>query len=229
MKKNALLITVLVLFFSVCAVNTSAQFEKLKKKVQKGVKTLEEKTDISGGVSKVCINHAKNIDNQCTTIEKYLNEDNLNAAKNYLQNFQNYIEKAKKDNCPQASKWEGKYKALKDQCQEKFAGSNPLVYLILGVNKSDKAQIDKALEKGADINGFDDWENPLLNAVKDENLNMVQYLVEKGADVNVNRKVHEGIETPLYCSVKQNNTEITKYLLSKGQRVSHNNYCGPKQ
>lgn len=59
-------------------------------------------------------------------------------------------------------------------------------YLMEAVNNGDKAGIDLALQKGADINNVDSNDyTPLMRAVYNENIPIVEYLLTKNPDLMV--------------------------------------------
>ncbi|ORX57786.1 ankyrin [Piromyces finnis] len=63
-------------------------------------------------------------------------------------------------------------------------------------------------------------ETPLINMVNRRKLNMVELLINKGADVN--GKDLKGA-TPLYYAVKINNCKIVKFLFDNGAKIDNSN------
>ena len=59
---------------------------------------------------------------------------------------------------------------------------------------------------------------PLYNAVLKENIKVVKYLIEKGADVNTDSNGIDG-ETAAFAAVKLNNFEILKILVEAGANL----------
>ncbi len=219
MKRNNTLTLMMILIISGFTITSNAQFGKigkdLKKKAKKTIVKVENKTG-NDEYSEDCLRHKKDLDYNTGKIEEYLNNNDLRSAKNYIKYFQRYINRYKEDNCPFLSKWEQKYEELKNQYTLKLAQSNPVAYLIVAAENGEKEQVDLALKQGADINKFEENTCALFTAVKNEKIEMVKYLVEKGADVNNKATVYKTVNTALYYSVKKNNLEITKYLLNKG-------------
>ena len=69
--------------------------------------------------------------------------------------------------------------------------------------------IKRLIEAGSDVNSKNErvGNTPLMEAVFDDNIDFVRYLLEKGADVNV-----------------QNKYEVTPYMQAKRIRYSKNKY-----
>jgi len=75
-------------------------------------------------------------------------------------------------------------------------------------------EIDFHLKNQADINAITGYENPLMFAVRNGDIKMTQYLIDRGADIN--RKITIGDRTPLYNAIMYGKTDIVKFLLDKG-------------
>jgi ankyrin repeat protein len=71
------------------------------------------------------------------------------------------------------------------------------------------------------------YEIPLTQAIRTQDLNFVQFLVQKGADVNLlDKYIGQGDcfnqrESPLLVAVRYGNYEIVKYLISIGANVNY--------
>ena len=73
------------------------------------------------------------------------------------------------------------------------------------------------LDYGADINSYYIGETPLQQAVRKDNLAIVDCLVELGADVNATNKRGE---PPLYKAAHNGNLSMVEYLISHGADVN---------
>jgi ankyrin repeat protein len=108
-------------------------------------------------------------------------------------------------------------------------------------NKEDKGKFHRALfednaveilerdffNNGLSINYQDEYEDSILhNAVKYKKIEIVEYLLENGADVNIEE--NDG-QTPLFNAAIHNNDgdmTITKLLLKKGANINHKDNDG---
>ena len=86
--------------------------------------------------------------------------------------------------------------------------------LIISTDKSDLANVQLLLKRGANINVTTfEGVTPLMYAVQNDNLEMVRLLVEDSADIN--KKPVSGA-TALITASMQNYYEIAEYLVQKG-------------
>lgn len=96
--------------------------------------------------------------------------------------------------------------------------------LSLAVQSGDRQIVDYLISVGANVNPPSN--EPLIQAIKTENLELVRLLVEKGASVNQPEVFYEQKKTPLFCALEETvkadkaNLEIMQYLLDKGADVN---------
>jgi hypothetical protein len=89
-------------------------------------------------------------------------------------------------------------------------GEETLLMKVAYSGDTDVAEL--LLEHGANINAQDGYGNtPLSYAVRAENLTMVRFLVEKGANIDLGGD--QGKETPLMLAAMQGNVELIDCLL----------------
>ncbi|MEI0491988.1 ankyrin repeat domain-containing protein [Brachyspira intermedia] len=106
-------------------------------------------------------------------------------------------------------------------------GINALVY---AVSLNDEEMVKFLLEKGADANTVCEIENehiympptPLMNAVYNGNTNIINMLLENGADINYTTDEM----TPLIYAAYKVNTNIINTLLENGVDINYTNYYG---
>lgn len=106
-------------------------------------------------------------------------------------------------------------------------GINALVY---AVSLNDEEMVKFLLEKGADANTVCEIENehiympptPLMNAVYNGNTNIINMLLENGADINYTTDEM----TPLIYAAYKGNTNIINTLLENGADINYTNYYG---
>ena len=94
-----------------------------------------------------------------------------------------------------------------------------------GLANGTKADVDYFLENGIDINiQISQWKwSAISNAVECGNLEVLQYLVFLGADVNIKTDIEW---TPLHLAVHQDNIEIMRILITAGANVNARNNAG---
>ncbi|MBO7454119.1 MAG: ankyrin repeat domain-containing protein [Alphaproteobacteria bacterium] len=97
-------------------------------------------------------------------------------------------------------------KGLKDK-----NGMTPLLLALR--NGCNEEVLNYLIKNGDDINATVDGYTPLLLASKREDENLIRLLVEKGANVNVEK---DKGETPLFLAVQSENTPLTLFLLEHG-------------
>ncbi|MHC5078278.1 MAG: ankyrin repeat domain-containing protein, partial [Planctomycetota bacterium] len=108
------------------------------------------------------------------------------------------------------------------------AGQEALIRLFQAVRRGDLGLAGQALAGGADVNGKDYWDSPVLTmAAERMKPELVRFLIENGADVN---PVKVGY-TPLYAVVYDSSStrtqdlekrlEIIRILLDAGARPDH--------
>lgn len=83
------------------------------------------------------------------------------------------------------------------------------------ISKGDLATVKKFIEYGADINELSNDMTPLMIAARYNNVEIVAYLLSKGADVNF--KNDSGM-TALKCAVASKAREAEALLRNKGAR-----------
>ncbi|TVL69749.1 ankyrin repeat domain-containing protein, partial [Brachyspira hyodysenteriae] len=106
-------------------------------------------------------------------------------------------------------------------------GINALVYASSDENEE---MVKFLLEKGADANTVCEIENehidisptPLMNAVYNGNTNIINMLLENGADINYTTDEM----TPLIYAAYKGNTNIINTLLENGVDINYTNYYG---
>ena len=91
----------------------------------------------------------------------------------------------------------------------------PLVLLTIdqAAAKGDLVNVKRELQKGGDVNGAHAGTSLLSLATKNGRLDMVKFLVEKGADVNA--RGNDG-ETPLTLATKQ---DVVDFLKQHGAKI----------
>ncbi|MBN1988572.1 MAG: ankyrin repeat domain-containing protein [Bacteroidales bacterium] len=124
------------------------------------------------------------------------------------------LEKWKKEPCPFQDKYQKEYDELVASLESKTLAANADPLLVKAAEENDKALAEKALNAGAKINAFTNQTTPLIAAVKKNNLDMVKFLIEKGADPNIVKPYMN--EYALYYAVKNGNKDICEYLVNNG-------------
>lgn len=95
--------------------------------------------------------------------------------------------------------------------------------MIDAVNSKNTEIVAKALESGALVNAhYENGFTPLLKAATNNDFKMVQYLVEKGADVNIVGSIQGS--SALHWAVQNGNIEMIKYLVEKKANVNAVNF-----
>ncbi len=85
---------------------------------------------------------------------------------------------------------------------------------------SNKTNVTKALDKGADPNELcSNYTTPLVNATLMNQAEIAKILLEKGADVN---KISNGVYAPLIAAIGFGHTDLAKMYIEKGANVNVN-------
>ena len=91
--------------------------------------------------------------------------------------------------------------------------------MILAVEKGDKELVKILLEAGADVEAVGTFDRtPLARACDGNAVEIMQILLDKGADINKKRAVDGG--TVLMSAAANGRTEAVKLLLKKGADVN---------
>lgn len=100
----------------------------------------------------------------------------------------------------------------------KFDVSESLMVSIQGGNLN---ILNYIFEKGMDLNQFDsEGHTALYNVSKMGNLSVVRWLVENGANINLENSNEGSEENPVWTAINCGNVEIAEYLVSKGADLS---------
>ena len=101
-----------------------------------------------------------------------------------------------------------------------LVGCGPSVDIWEAASQGNTEAVKRHLEAGADVNAKGrDGRTPLHDAALRGQTEIVEQLIAKGADVNVNAKGYKGV-TPLLCAIKKNHKEIAELLIAKGGNVN---------
>lgn len=226
MKKGSF---ILFIVFSLFITNTNAQFggfgkalknkakEKVKetkkeanKKVNCATKEVENKLD-TDEMSKECLRIKKKLDYWVKSAEKNLDNKNYKMATSRVRSLGYEIDKYNKKHCPLVNIYEDKKKELSRKVNLATIKDNPANVLVTASENNDKELVQMALDNGADINGINKKETALLAAIGNKNIEMIKFLVEKDANLNIG-----GFDKPLDRAIYVKSAEIFDYLMSKG-------------
>ncbi|KAJ4191030.1 hypothetical protein NW755_005241 [Fusarium falciforme] len=98
-----------------------------------------------------------------------------------------------------------------------------VMLLVRALGSQSKEMINLLIEHGAKLDSFDPCESlelrtPLSNAVGECSVDMIEFLIDKGASVNY---APEGTQSPLFAAAYQgSDIEKAKFLLSKGADIN---------
>jgi hypothetical protein len=108
------------------------------------------------------------------------------------------------------------FEKIKDQ--KKLESDDMDVVLLTASKIGDLDKVIEAIESGADIeaNATDDQPTPLIEAIEMVNIEVAEYLINKGADVNAYFMSSEPI---LMRAIITGNTQIAKLLIDKGADI----------
>ncbi len=103
------------------------------------------------------------------------------------------------------------------------SGNSPGDKLLDAAAKGNLASVKTLVDQGVDINyqnsGFlSTEETPCMKAAKNGHLEVLQYLVAKGADFH---KATSGGENPLTIAAEHNHANIVTFLLDKGEDINY--------
>jgi hypothetical protein len=71
-------------------------------------------------------------------------------------------------------------------------------------------------QAGENIDTLDYWGTPLAAAARTNNLEVAQYLIDNGADLNLGNSDGYESKTPLHAAAAHNSVEVAKLLLANG-------------
>jgi ankyrin repeat protein len=99
---------------------------------------------------------------------------------------------------------------------------SPINMLLKSAENNFFAGVKKAIEIGANINGMQDegYYSALMVAAHNENIEMVEFLINNGADTNIQNSMGN---TALILSVQNGNIDIIRILLNAGADVNIKN------
>lgn len=90
-------------------------------------------------------------------------------------------------------------------------GQTALQYIVARQNYENIARL--LIENGADVNTGDGWSSPLERAIRDKNYGFVEYILSKGANVNLFKP---DVRESLLAAVESGERKIYDLMLSKG-------------
>jgi ankyrin repeat protein len=98
------------------------------------------------------------------------------------------------------------------------------IALIYGIENLDTIKL--LVSKGVNINVqyYSDYEGintPLMLAVKNENPEIVKFLIQNGAKINIKLESFGKIKTALSIAIEKNNPEIIRLLIENGAKISN--------
>jgi ankyrin repeat protein len=102
---------------------------------------------------------------------------------------------------------------------------DPNQFLLLGAKESDLTKVKIALGRGADINNMDDNNTALHYAVERGNLDLIKYLIEKQADINI---VNSSNQTALRYAVDNIKVAVVELLLGHNAKTDGVTSANPK-
>ncbi|MBN1974174.1 MAG: ankyrin repeat domain-containing protein [Sedimentisphaerales bacterium] len=98
-----------------------------------------------------------------------------------------------------------------------FSRSVTISTLHAAVKLKNMEKVKEFLDKGADVNEYENGDTPLLIAVNNDSNDIAKLLLEHGADPNIG---DEGSYTPLYYAIWNSNKDMVNLLISKGAKVN---------
>jgi len=100
-----------------------------------------------------------------------------------------------------------------------YTASENMEDLINGIHRKDYDMVEEALHAGADINREVFGETPLMKAISVGKPEMVKYLIEQGADIELSSSYY-GSRTPLMFAVRNSKLSIVIVLVDNGADVN---------
>ena len=102
---------------------------------------------------------------------------------------------------------------------EPFIGQTPLMIAINNNKDKDIDVIKYLIDNGADLNAkyIKTEDTPLHMAIKNENIQIIQLLISKGANINIRNKMKE---SPLDNAIIKQNNDIFKFLLNQKAEIT---------
>lgn len=95
-----------------------------------------------------------------------------------------------------------------------FFDANDLVW---SASEGNLPKVKSLVEGGIGVNtkAFDDGQTPLIAAVRSGRLKVIEFLLDSGADINLN----DAGGTPLYWAAFSGQVDIYRFLLARGAKL----------
>ena len=93
--------------------------------------------------------------------------------------------------------------------------------LLNAAEDNDLAKVKEAIQQGAEVDYNYDWKTAMYYAIKNNNREMIDYLLEHGATMYDVDNIKRGEYNPVAIAAQFNNFDLVKYLLSRGGKATY--------
>jgi hypothetical protein len=182
-----------------------------------------------------CIRLKNAFEREIEDSDRYLKKESYDNARSNMENSKKRLEEYKSEPCPFVKKLRKQYKAQREEVNNAQYPKEGEDFIVKGVVKRNKELIEEVLKYGGDINKkghFVVGRNlisglPLEVAIKDDNLDMVKFLVDKGAKVDQKGSAVHLKDKPYMVmdyAIDHGNEEIIDYLMEQSSSVGNKYY-----